>query len=250
MTTAAPYRALSDDVRLNSSESNAALDLLVTTEIKVLPLFECDPLLFAAMRDEALALVAGEAGQAVNGDHPTAAYVHASDPAWHVKPGTIHQYSLYNSADDVLFNDEDHHWLGVERRVNPRLPAVREFVSRYFGRSALQNFRMQSIRGGSDLGRHRERIVGIPGRERQFKLRFHLPIVTNPGVTFWMDGAAFTMKAGWVYLFNQGCMHGVSNEGAELRIHYIFDCYLDDEIVSGMLMPAWQRAVAGTASGT
>jgi hypothetical protein len=239
MTTAA-YRSVGDDVRFNSAESNRVVDLLVTTEIKVLPLFECDPALFAAMRDEARALVAEHSGQLVSGDHPTAAYVQASDPGWTLKPGSIHQYSLYNSADDVLFNDEDHHWKGVERQFNSKLPALRQFVSRYFSGSVLQNFRMQTICGGSDLGRHRERIVGIPGRERQFKLRFHLPIVTNPGVTFWMDGLAFTMKVGWVHLFNQGCMHGVSNAGADLRVHYVFDCYLDDDLVRAVIAPAWR----------
>jgi len=242
--TTVDYRPILDDVRLNSAESGDVVDLLVTTRIKVLPLFECDPPLFAAMRDEALTLAGENLGQVVSGDHPTAVYVQASDPGWKQKPGTIRQYSLYNSANDVLFNDEDHHWKGVTRQCNPQLPALREFVSRYFGGSVFQNCRMQSIRGGGDIGLHRERIVAIPGRERQFKLRFHLPIVTNPGVTFWMDGVAFTMKAGSVYLFNQACMHGVSNEGTELRVHYVFDCYLDDDLVCGLIASAWQRGVA------
>ena len=239
--TAAGYRPMSADVRVNAAGSNRVLDLIVRMQIKVLRLFECDAPLFVAMQQEAMAFVDQHPGQLVVGDHPTAAYVQASDPDWTLKPGTIRQYSLYNSKDDELFNDEDHHWKGVTRQFNSKLPALREFAGRYFGGSVLQNFRMQSIRGGSDLGRHRERIVGIPGREPQYKLRFHLPIVTNPGVAFWMDGESFTMKAGSVYLFNQGCMHGVANAGTELRVHYIFDCYLDDDIASGMIAPAWDR---------
>lgn len=243
MTTDLQYRPLLDDVALNAPESNAVLDGLVTGEIKVLRLFECDPTLFAQIKQEAFGLVAAQQGQPVGADHPTAVYVRSFDPSWSVKPDSIQQYSLYNSANDLLYNDEDHHWQRKDRRFNSCLRAVPEFVRRYLGHSVLQNFRMQCIRGGGDLGRHREKILGIPGRERQFKLRFHLPVVTNPAVSFAMDDLSFVMEEGWVYLFNQACTHGVSNEGTELRIHLIFDCYLaDDDIVRRLIGPAWRSA--------
>ena len=236
------YRPLLEDVTLNTPESNTVLDGLVTGEIKVLRLFECDPTLFAEIKGEALALVAEQQGQPVGADHPTAVYVRSLDPSWSVKPGSIHQYSLYNSANDLLYNEDDHHWKRSDRRFNSRVRAVPAFVRRYLGHSVLQNFRMQCIRGGADLGRHREKIIGIPGRARQLKLRFHLPVMTSPAVSFAMDDRSFVMEEGWVYLFNQACCHGVSNNGTELRIHHIFDCYLDHEIVHRLIEPAWRRA--------
>ncbi len=227
-----------EDVRRNAEASNAVLDLIIRGQVGVLPLFECDPALFAEVRDEAVALSDAHSGQALDSQHPTAKYVKANDPSWTVKPNTVHQYSLYNSHNDVLFNDEDHHWHTTARRFNSRLTAIPKFFHRYFGSSELQNFRMQSIRGGGDLGLHREKIVGIPKREQHYKLRFHLPIVTNPGVRFMMDGQSYTMKAGWVHIFNQACMHGVENKGDALRIHLVFDCYLNDSILQSLIGPA------------
>lgn len=229
------------DLRLNDPASNHVIDWLVTGRITMLELFQCDVELFDNIREEVMALHNKDEGQTVASDHPTAVYVQKSDPTWRLKPGTIHQYSLYNSRDDVRFNGEDSHWHAIDRRFNSRLKWIPGFVQRYFGRSELQNFRMQSISGGGDLGLHREKIIGIPNRPQHFKIRFHLPIVTNPGVQFIMDGQRSRMKAGWVYLFNQACMHGVENRGNELRIHLVFDCYLNDHILQELVAPAFQR---------
>lgn len=248
MTMSHAIRPVMEDVAANTGQVNRVLDALVTGEIKVLPLFECDAALFEALRDETVALSADVDGQPVEDDHPTTVYVRKFDSSWHVKPGVIRQYSLYNSKDDVLFNDEDHHWLERPRRFNSRLRAVPAFVERYFPGVTLQNFRMQLIRGGGDLGQHREKIIGIPGRERQLKLRFHLPIVTNPEVRFLMDGQSFHMKAGWVHLFNQACMHGVSNDGANVRVHLIFDCYLDEYIACDLIAPSLSRGAGVDAA--
>jgi len=233
-----------DDITLNSRALNSVIDLLVTTQIKMLPLFECDPVLFERVKDEAIMLARSHSGQSVQGDHPTAVYVKKNDPSWTVKPESIEQYSLYNSRDDLLFNGEDSHWHSTKRRFNPQLRFIPQFIERYFGASELQNFRMQCIRGGGDLGLHREKIIGIPNRPRHFKIRFHLPIVTNPGVRFMMDGRAYTMRAGWVYLFNQVCLHNVENKGDLLRIHLVFDFYLNEHILGEFVAPAYRSASA------
>jgi hypothetical protein len=233
-----------DDLRLNSAASNDLIDLLVTGRIKILPLFEVEPDLFARVQEEVVVLASEQQGQTVGTDHPTYKYVRRSDPAWDLKPGTIRQYSLYNSRADLTFNDEDSHWHATVRRFHPRLRHVPEFFRRYFGESDLQNFRMQAIWSGGSLGLHREKIIGIPKRERHFKLRFHLPIVTNPGVRFPMDGRIFSMKPGWVHIFNVACMHGVVNDGDALRIHLIFDCYLNDYILQELVAPAWRAHIS------
>ena len=230
-----------NDLRLNIPAVNNALDGLVTGQFKVAPLFECETDLFSALRDEAMTLIGASPGQILGQGHPTALYVQANDPTWDMKAASIHQYSLYNSHNDLLFNDEDHHWHTSHRRFNSKLPTLPKFFSKYFGHSELQNFRMQAIEGTGSLGRHREKIIGIPKRERHFKLRFHLPIVTNTNVQFELDNQSFSMNAGTVYLFNQSCMHSVVNDGAELRVHLIFDCYLNAYILEKIIAPACQH---------
>jgi hypothetical protein len=231
------FAPISYDLIQNTPESNVVIGKLAGGEIKMLRLFECEPLLFANMRDEVMAIVTAGGGEILGAGHPTFDYVSRWDPAWKPVPNTICQYSLLNSRHDLAFFQEDHHWF-ADRTLNPGLKYIPEFVNRYFHRSEPQNFRIQAIAGGGELGQHRERIVAIPKREQHYKLRFHLPVVTNPGVRFMMDGEAFTMEVGWVYLFNQSCLHGVTNAGDELRVHLVFDYYLNDYIVSELIRPA------------
>lgn len=231
------FAPLSYDLITNSHESNVVIGQLVSGAIRVLRLVDVDPELFSRIRDEVMHIVTTDGGQVLDVGHTTFDYVSKWDPTWKPKAGLIRQYSLYNSKDDLEFFGEDHHWF-EGRRFNSRARAIPEFFQRYFGQSELQNFRIQAIAGGGDLGQHRERIIAIPNREQHYKLRFHLPIITNPGVQFDMEGETFRMSEGSVYLFNQYCMHGVTNNGTELRVHLVFDCYLNDHIAQSLIAPA------------
>lgn len=231
------FKPLSYDLIGNTPASNVVLGKLISGDIKVLQLFRCNDALFTALRDEVMGIVARDPGQLLGAGHPTFDYVAKWDPTWTPVPGTISQYSLLNSKHDFRYFEEDHHWY-ANRRFNPSLKAVPAFVEHYFGSSDLQNFRIQAIAGGGELGMHRERIVAIPRREPDYKMRFHLPVVTNSGVRFVMDGEEFRMAVGHVCLFNQSCLHGVVNTGGALRVHCVFDVYLNDHIVRSLIEPA------------
>ena len=235
------FKPLSYDLIGNTPDSNVVLGRLIGGDIKVVPLFRCDDSLFTMVRDEVMGIVARDPGQLLGAGHPTFDYVSKWDPTWRPVPGTISQYSLLNSKHDFRYFEEDHHWY-PDRRFNPALKAIPGFVERYFRSSELQNFRIQAIAGGGELGMHRERIVAVPRREQHYKLRFHLPVVSNPGVRFVMDGEEFRMAEGCVYLFNQACLHGVVNAGDALRVHCVFDAYLNDYIVLNLIGPSVAEA--------
>ncbi len=235
--SATTFNPISDDLRKNSAKSNDVIDKLVNRQIKILRLFRCEDSLFRQIKHEVKCLASSSPGQALDRNHPTTRYVQSNDPTWTMKPNSLHQYSLYNSKDDVLFNNEDHHWHEAERNFNSSLPALKSFFSRYFGNTELQNFRLQTIQGTSGIGKHREKIIGIPRREHNFKIRFHLPIVTNSSVQFEMDAKPFQMTTGHVYLFNQACLHNVKNDGNRVRSHLIFDCYLNSHIIGHLIRP-------------
>ena len=63
-----------------------------------------------------------------------------------------------------------------------------------------------------------------------------------------MDGQAYRMEAGTIYLFNQWCLHGVANEGSDLRVHMVWDCYLNDYIINELMAPALEPAKATVAA--
>jgi hypothetical protein len=241
MAERSKFEPLWFDACRNHPESNKLIPRLIHGDISIMELFQCDPALFEEVKQEVLAIQASTEGEEVGGDHPTYKFVARVDPSWKPKPGSIHQHSLYNSKDNFLYFNDDHHWTPVRRAFNSNLVAIPKFFKKYFGESEMQNARLQSIAGGGDLGQHREKIVSIPGREQNWKVRFHLPIVTNPNVGFLMDGKKFTMQAGHCYIFNQSCLHGVANTGSELRTHMYWDYYLNDHIMLNLIGPAFEK---------
>lgn len=53
--------------------------------------------------------------------------------------------------------------------------------------------------------------------------RFHVPIITNDGVEFTINGESFKMEQGYVYEINNNLTHSVVNNGNKDRVHLIFD---------------------------
>ncbi len=53
--------------------------------------------------------------------------------------------------------------------------------------------------------------------------RFHVPLVTAPGVRFEVDGAAVPMPAAHLIELDNRRPHGVDNESDRPRVHLIFD---------------------------
>lgn len=54
-------------------------------------------------------------------------------------------------------------------------------------------------------------------------LRIHIPVVTNPRVTFTCGGESVHMQAGECWLFDSFRMHNVHNGGTEKRLHLVLD---------------------------
>jgi hypothetical protein len=53
--------------------------------------------------------------------------------------------------------------------------------------------------------------------------RIHIPVTTNPGVRFMIDGRPHRFEVGKVYEINNQKNHSVMNNGKEDRITFIFD---------------------------
>jgi hypothetical protein len=53
--------------------------------------------------------------------------------------------------------------------------------------------------------------------------RIHVPITTNPGVRFMINGRPYRFKVGEAYEINNQKNHSVMNSGSEDRITFIFD---------------------------
>ena len=56
--------------------------------------------------------------------------------------------------------------------------------------------------------------------------KIHIPLQTNEGAFFFVDGIKYQLKKGEAYEVNNAAMHSVANSGDTDRIHLIFE-YLD-----------------------
>lgn len=96
-------------------------------------------------------------------------------------------------------------------------PYVREVITSFqFPKIAVRLMRLEA---GAVIKPHRDHELGY--EDGQFRL--HIPIVTNPGVHFILDGEELTMRAGECWYTNVNYEHSVANKGTEDRIHLVID---------------------------
>ncbi len=102
----------------------------------------------------------------------------------------------------------------------------------------LMSVRLLNLRAGSVIREHRD-----PGLAREDGwVRLHIPIQTNDGVDFRLDGIRITMRAGECWYLNLSRPHAVRNRGTTDRIHLVID-----GVVNPWLLDQFARAVPAAA---
>ena len=95
-------------------------------------------------------------------------------------------------------------------------PYVRQVIASFgevFGRS-----RLMKLAGGAEVSQH------VDFNYHWYtRVRIHIPIITNPHVTFYCADLHTHMKAGECWIFNSWCRHRVANESDEDRVHLVID---------------------------
>ena len=77
----------------------------------------------------------------------------------------------------------------------------------------------------------------------QGMIRIHIPVVTNDGVDFRLNGVRCLMPAGSCWYLRLSDPHSVANRGAEDRIHLVIDTVADDW-VSALFQTALRNQAA------
>ncbi len=79
---------------------------------------------------------------------------------------------------------------------------------------------------------HRMLSVVVPGQTiadhddvmpESWRVRLHMPLVTNNGCWMWHGGESVHMEVGYAYKVNTEVVHGLHNKGDAARIHFFFD---------------------------
>ena len=74
-------------------------------------------------------------------------------------------------------------------------------------------------------------------------MRVHIPVITNPGVTFTVAGTSVHMAPGECWVFDSFSLHDVQNRGSEKRVHLVLDT-----VGGGRLWDMIEEAEAGKAN--
>ena len=73
-------------------------------------------------------------------------------------------------------------------------------------------------------------------------IRIHIPVITNPGVSFTCGGETVHMAPGECWVFNSFLKHEVHNRGPDTRVHLVLDT-----VGGGRLYDLIEAAQAGTS---
>lgn len=87
-----------------------------------------------------------------------------------------------------------------------------------------ESVRLLALSPGSHVKTHRDLQQGY---EYGFA-RIHIPITTNPHVSFCVDGHELSLKTGECWYANFHLPHSIENRGDSTRIHLILDCLRND----------------------
>jgi hypothetical protein len=113
-----------------------------------------------------------------------------------------------------------------------RCPYVREVLSAF--RCPLKSVRLLSLAAGSFIREHSDDALDYEDGE----VRIHVPVQTNPGVEFYLDGERLALTEGNTYYVNVNLPHRVSNRGSAERLHLVIDAEVN----------GWVREIFGRSS--
>ena len=149
---------------------------------------------------------------------------------WTEPYGEAIQYSLYNTTRDTTDFSTDHNHTQKDKIFFDTNYINIYKIFNMFKHSIL-NLRLNGMGWNSGLSPHKEyNILG-----NKYKLRFHLPVITNSSAWSSLDIERFRLKRGIIYFFNNGCIHDAGNEGKNTRYHLVWDAWLDSSLYDKFL---------------
>jgi Aspartyl/Asparaginyl beta-hydroxylase len=200
--------------------------------IRCLRLFRVEPGYFVHLRADLDRL----GGQAPASDVAQPEHV----THWTRPFGSVRQWSLLNASGryDDFSTDHDLSCFGKRFHEPEVYPALARLVTAF---PHTVNFRINVLGPQAGLAPHEEHaLVRTRAGTVGARVRFHLPVVTNPEAELTLDGHVYHLEAGTIYFVNHGCVHSAANQGAAGRMHLVWDMLLTRS--------AFDCMFAGTAS--
>lgn len=88
----------------------------------------------------------------------------------------------------------------------------------------LETVRLLRLTPGAKILEHRDYMLSIDDGVA----RIHIPVETNPGIEFRLNGQLLEMREGEAWYLNFNLPHSVYNYGETTRVHLVIDCIAND----------------------
>lgn len=149
------------------------------------------------------------------------------DSAWNENQYRQQAYDVHTDTKSIVMIFCDGDWpqmsvskeAGWDRLADAALPVMRKILEDHYppGGTIIRAMAAKLVAGG--------RITPHFDSHQSFRFghRIHIPITTNPGVRFMIDGRPYQFEIGKGYEINNQKTHSVMNRGKEDRITFIFD---------------------------
>jgi hypothetical protein len=95
---------------------------------------------------------------------------------------------------------------------------------------SVRDVRLMRLAPGSVIKEHTDHDLDVEAGV----VRLHIPIVTNPGVTFLLNGSRVVMEVGSAWYLRLSDPHSVVNAGDTVRVHMVIDADAGDWIRSSI----------------
>lgn len=110
----------------------------------------------------------------------------------------------------------------VDTPVLDYCPNIRSVVDLF--QCPTRAVRLLRLTAGSSIREHRDFDLGYEDGQ----LRFHIPIITNRDVVFFLDAQRVEMKEGECWYLDLSLPHWVENRSKTDRVHLVIDCEAND----------------------
>jgi len=138
-------------------------------------------------------------------------------------------FRFVDSVEDWRSSHDGPLWATWREHVEPVLA---DAVAPYgYARGAHPRIMLARLGPGDEIQPHHD-----AGPAASWPHKIHVPLCTNPGVEFSVDGQLHEMREGRAYEVDNRALHAAANRGATDRIHLIFEYFDLDQPV-----PAWRE---------
>jgi hypothetical protein len=129
-----------------------------------------------------------------------------------------------NGAASQLYADPSKSDAYTDTQVLDRCCYFKQVLGAF--KCSLETVRLLKLQSGSRIREHRDFDLGW----RYGVVRVHLPVQTNPGIEFFLDGERVSMNEGESWYLDLALPHRVDNNGETDRVHLVMDCVVNEWI--------------------